>query len=158
MSAAGAPVVFRTAELRDAPAIARLLDQLGYPTSPPAMRRRLGPILARPDYRTLVADKGGGVVGFTGACLVPSYELDHAYVRVLDLIVDRTVRGAGIGSSLLAAVETWAQEEGARVVVVNARDEDDATAGASSFYAAHGYEHTGARYGKVLGAAGAHAR
>jgi GNAT superfamily N-acetyltransferase len=154
MSAAGAPAALRTAEPRDAPAIARLLDQLGYPTTPAAMRRRLGPILARPDYRTLVADVDDVVVGFIGACLVPSYELDGAYVRVLDLVVDRTARGAGIGSTLLAAAEAWAREERARVVVVNARDEDDATAAASSFYEAHGYVRTGGRYGKPIPAVG----
>lgn len=146
--AAGA--VTRPARPGDAPAIARLLDQLGYPTTPAAMRRRLGPILARPDYRTFVAEAGGDVVGFIGACLVPSYELDDAYVRVLDLAVDESSRGAGIGSALLTAAEAWARQEGARVVVVNTR-EDDGAAGASSFYEARGYRRTGARYGKVLG-------
>lgn len=146
--AAGA--VTRPARPGDAPAIARLLDQLGYPTAPAAMRRRLGPILARPDYRTFVAEAGDAVVGFIGACLVPSYELDDAYVRVLDLAVAESARGAGIGSALLNAAEAWARQEGAPVVVVNAR-EDDGAAGASSFYEACGYERTGARYGKVLG-------
>jgi len=158
VSPAGGPAP-RAARPADAPAIARLLVQLGYPTTPAAMRRRLGPILARPDYHTLVVDAGGAVAGFIGACLVPSYELDDAYVRVLDLVVDRGARGAGIGSALLAAVEAWARQEGSRVVVVNARDDGDASpaaaaAGASAFYEAHGYERTGARYGKVLGTPG----
>ncbi|MEJ2185723.1 MAG: GNAT family N-acetyltransferase [Gemmatimonadota bacterium] len=154
MSPAGGRVP-RVAESDDAPAIARLLGQLGYPTTPATMRRRLGPILARPDYHTLVMEAGGVVIGFIGACLVPSYELDDAYVRVLDLVVDERARGAGIGSALLAAVEAWAKREGARVVVVNARDEEGFHgAGASSFYEARGYERTGARHGKVLAGPG----
>jgi GNAT superfamily N-acetyltransferase len=155
VSPAGGPAS-RRAQMEDAPAIARLLGQLGYPTSADAMRRRLGPILARPDYRTHVAESDGSVVGFIGACLVPAYELDDVYVRVLDLVVDETARGRGIGSALLGEAEAWAKEEGARVVVVNARDDDSPAAGGAAFYEAHGYERTGARYGKRLGAGGTH--
>ena len=59
----GEPARVREARLEDAPAIAALVAQLGYPTPPAEMKARLAVLLARPDHVIFVADVSGSVVG-----------------------------------------------------------------------------------------------
>ncbi len=59
-------VRIRTARPQDAPGLALLMGHLGYPTTPGQMAARLERFLPGPDYRTLVAEAGGGLVGMVG--------------------------------------------------------------------------------------------
>ena len=53
------------------------------------------------------------------------------------MVVDRRVRGNGVGGRLLAGAEREARERGATEMVLNAQRQ------AESFYAAHGYRAEG---------------
>jgi hypothetical protein len=60
-------LAIREVAVADSKAIARLVSELGYPTSTSQMQRRLEAILKDDDHYTLVACKGGDIVGFVGA-------------------------------------------------------------------------------------------
>jgi len=147
MDSSASPVLIRAASMGDVPALAALVTQLGYPTTPEAMRERLGHILPRDDYATWVAERGGRVVGFAGAMHGLSYVYDPPYARLLSLVVEPGERGRGTGAALVAAAERWAREQGAaqlRLTTALHRD------GAHRFYEGLGYERTGARYARKL--------
>ena len=141
-------VRIRTAGAQDAAGLARLMEQLGYPTTAEQMAARLGPILADPDYRTLVAEAGGALVGMVGVFRGRDYSRDPPYARVLALVVDPACRGSGVGAALMGAAEAWAREVGAGSMHLTTAAH---RAGAHRFYERLGYEGTGLRYRKPLG-------
>lgn len=136
-----APVGVRRATIDDADVVAGLLHDFNVefdaPTPGPAvlatrLRRHLptGDLVALlhgapPDALALVSFRA--TVWSDG----PVALLDELYVRP-----DR--RDQGIGSALLAAVESLAGERGTHMVEVNVDGED---VDARRFYAAHGYRH-----------------
>jgi GNAT superfamily N-acetyltransferase len=138
----------RSAVIGDAEQIAKLITELGYPTTATAMGERLTGLLADPDYATFVTDTDAGIVGVAGAALDRYYEKDGVYARLLVLAVSGTARGRGVGSQLVEAVERWAAaDKGAREVFVNSglhRRE------AHAFYERRGYSRTGFRFVKQL--------
>jgi GNAT superfamily N-acetyltransferase len=137
----------RPAGLADAPAIARLLTQLGYASTEVQAAKRLASILHRPDWITLVAAQGREVVGFAGLELAPSYTDDASVARIVTMVVDEGHRGRGIGALLVGALEARATAMGAgKIVVASALQRADAHA----FYENLGYERTGLRFGKAL--------
>ncbi|HEX7879087.1 MAG TPA: GNAT family N-acetyltransferase, partial [Candidatus Eisenbacteria bacterium] len=69
-------LAIRDAVLDDAEALARLVTDLGYPTSVEQMRMRLGRIRSDDDYRTLVAIDLDDIVGFIGLRIGLNYASD----------------------------------------------------------------------------------
>jgi GNAT superfamily N-acetyltransferase len=129
-----APTRIRQAGIDDAQALAALSTQLGYPADPTAIAKRLRRISETHCGVVLVAD-AGAVVGFVQA--VPQwYVTMDACVQVASLVVDRGTRGAGIGRSLLRAVEAWAQEHGFRELRVRSNVIRER---AHRLYLRHGY-------------------
>src|SRR3712207_8120134 len=59
-------VRIRAAAKGDVVVLAKLMTELGYPTSTEAMSRRLEEISADPSYRALVAERDGQVLGMVG--------------------------------------------------------------------------------------------
>jgi GNAT superfamily N-acetyltransferase len=146
----------RHAEIRDAERVARLMTELGYPTTVDAMTERLAMILTDPSYATFVTDTDTGVIGVAGARLSRYYENDGIYSQLLVLAVSSTARGRGTGTRLVEAVERWAADHGARAVVVNSALH---RADAHGFYERRQYARTGYRFVKQLNHAGlAHGR
>ena len=76
----------RDAKLTDAPALAALMRELGYKTTPAEMRRRLKPILCDVRYRTLLAEVDGKVCGMIGTLAHPTYEHNDPSGRILALV------------------------------------------------------------------------
>lgn len=147
MDKGSANVVIRLLGIGDVEPVSRLITELGYPTTPEAMRERLTAILADSGYATFVAEAGGDVVGVAGAALGLYYEKDGLYSRLVVLAVSSATRGLGIGGQLVRAVEHWAAGQGAREVFVNSglhRVE------AHRFYERCGYSRTGFRFVKTL--------
>lgn len=138
----------RKAVIEDAEPVAGLVTELGYPTTPEAMRERLTMLLADPSYATFVVDTDGGVVGVAGAALGRYYEKDGLYSRVVILVVASSAQGMGLGAQLVEAVEAWSSSRGARDVVVNSGLH---RAEAHGFYERRGYARTGFRFVKQLG-------
>jgi len=121
----------------DASAAARLATQLGYPSTPEQIGRRLCALSESEDARVFVAEgPDGSAVGWVhvfGRRLVES----DADAEVGGLVVDEQVRGRGIGKALMASAEGWARERGYGVVSIRSnviRTE------AHEFYKRIGYE------------------
>jgi GNAT superfamily N-acetyltransferase len=138
----------RPAVLDDDSAVAGLLTELGYPADAGTMRRRLAALFAEPDHASFVAEAPHGVVGVTGVRLERGFELDGRYARILVLVVASGHRGHGIGALLLEAVEAWAAERGASLLLLTSGTQ---RVDAHRFYARHGYAQTGVRLVKRLG-------
>jgi len=103
-------VQIRNACLRDSSVIARLMSQLGYPTSSDEMKERLADILPNSDYMTLIAEVQKDAVGVIGIGVGRYYEKTGVYGRLLALVVDERWRGQGIGASLVVQAEHWLKE------------------------------------------------
>ena len=151
--AACSDVPSRAATLSDSPAIASLMTQLGYPSTPLEIERRLERLLSSPDYQTIVAEAPGEpgkiveVVGLVLLHLEYGLEYDAAYGRVMGLVIHEGWRGRGLGRQLMQYAERWCGERGAdRIVLTSASRRADA----HKFYDAIGYETTGVRFAKAL--------
>jgi GNAT superfamily N-acetyltransferase len=137
----------RKAAVEDAVAMAPLMTQLGYPTTPVQMKDRLPALLADEGYATLVAEHEGAVVGLIGVRMGRYYEREGLYAQILVLAVDEEAQGQGIGRKLVEAGEKWALERGAQAVLVNSgRQRTESHA----FYESVGYASTGLRFVKAL--------
>jgi GNAT superfamily N-acetyltransferase len=140
-------IAIRSAALADAEPLARLMTELGYPTSSQQMERRLTSILGDASYRTFVACDGDAIVGVIGTRVGPMYEIDAPYGQIMAMVVSATHRRQGVGVLLVQAAESHFLERGAAVsIVTSANRRGDAHA----FYEAHGYTFDGRRYKKAL--------
>lgn len=140
-------LLIRDAREDDVEALARLMTELGYPSSPESMRGRFARISAHPSYSTLVAERGGEVVGVAGLATGHYYEWDESYVRISAFVVDSGHRRRGVGQTLIEAAESRARSLGARTVFLNSGSH---RSGAHRFYEDSGYEATGYRFFKRL--------
>jgi len=136
----------RDARAEDAPTIAALLAQLGYPTDAAAVEERLERLRIVGD-RVLVADADGGVLGLAHLQVTPALERDRPAGRLAALVVDEQRRGHGIGRALVDAAETEARLRGCGLLYLTASDgREDAHA----FYERVGLEQSGRRYSRTL--------
>ena len=138
-------MLVREARAEDAPALAGLLGQLGYPATPEQVTGRLAGVLA--ESSALVAELDGAITGLLAAHTFDAIEHEGRACLVTVLVVSTRGRGRGVGSALLARIEQDARERGcARVVVTTAHHRTQAHA----FYRARGYTDTGLRFVKPL--------
>ena len=139
--------IIRDAKLTDAPALAALMCELGYKTTPAQMRRRLKSILCDDNYRTLLAEVDGKVCGMIGALAHASYEHNDLSGRILALVTLSSARRRGIGRALIASAEKdFAQKAITRVSLDTRLTRKDA----HEFYESLGYERNGWRFVKQL--------
>ncbi len=129
-------VALRPARFADAPALARLLTELGHPQDADQAWSQLAAWAGDSRGTVLVAECDGTPAGVIAAHAIPYLERPGSFVRVVALAVDGGRRRAGLGRRLLAAVEAWATELGCRdIEITSARTRDDAHA----FYEALGF-------------------
>jgi len=131
-----APVTVRPATLDDAPHVAALATQLGYPTTRDEIPARLAAVAADPHHTVQVAECRSDVVGWI-----------HVYVRktlardgdaeIGGLIVDESYRGRGIGKRLVEQALAWARQKGCHTVIVRSNVVREDTA---QFYLGLGFE------------------
>lgn len=126
----------RPTRTEDAPALAVLAGQLGYPTSSEELAARLPEVAANPDAVILVAGEGDDVQGWIHVELKRSL-LAPLAAQVMGLVVDERRRSEGIGAALLAAGEAWARERGCRSMLVGTRVTRER---AHRFYRRAGYD------------------
>jgi GNAT superfamily N-acetyltransferase len=121
----------------DAPALALLLAQLGYPGVQPFLERRIQEQLAHPDALLLVACSSARVIGFVSLHVIAQLALAGDFCRVSYLCVDEGVRSLGVGALLEQCAERHAREHGCDRIELhsNVRRVD-----AHRFYARVGYE------------------
>src|ERR1700739_1647920 len=112
MSASQSEIKVRKAKLADAPRIALLSGQLGYPTAAKRMAARLKRALRQRDGACFVAETGEeGVVGWVHVSVTPLLEVERR-AEVNGLVVGEKVRSRGGGARLLDAAEKWARKMG----------------------------------------------
>ena len=129
-------VLVRPARFADAPALARLLTELGYPQDAEQTLAQLAAWAGDPRGTVLVAEPDGSPAGLIAAYANRHMERPGSFVRVVALAVDPTRQRSGLGRRLLAAVEAWAADLGCREIeITSSRHREDAHA----FYRALGF-------------------
>lgn len=145
--AAATAVTIREATVSDADAVAALLGELDYPTSPAQASKRLARIAADPSTWVIVAVADSQLAGLGALHVQNLVERDEPGCQVAALVVGRRFRRRGVGEALMQALEDEARRRGGKVMVLNTAHR---RADAHAFYEALGYEHTGRRYAKKL--------
>lgn len=131
-------VKVRDAGQEDIPALAGLMNELGYQTSVDQMQERFKGIAAHPDYKTIVAVLDGEVVGMGGLAKGIYYEKNGSYLRIVAFVVKSTHRSQGVGKLLLDAAEKWAVEQGLNTVLINCGNREERKP-SHAFYEKMGY-------------------
>src|SRR3954464_262856 len=112
-----ATVTIRPATTADAPRLAALLTDEGYPAGETDLVARIERF-STPDSHVLVAEAAGEVVGFIAFHLVPRFETDERFARIVALVVEPGVRERGVGKRLMADAERIAKDAGAAFLEV----------------------------------------
>jgi GNAT superfamily N-acetyltransferase len=128
----------RRAALDDAPAIASLAGELGYPTDAGAMRIRLAPLLRSDEDAVFVVVSGVAVVGWAHVATMRPV-VSEPYAELRGLVVTAALRSRGVGARLLDAAEEWVRSRGLNRIRVRS----NVTRGRThAFYERHGYTTT----------------
>jgi GNAT superfamily N-acetyltransferase len=128
----------RRAKSGDAPRLAELAGQLGYPTTVPQMRARIRAIRPASLHAVFVADsKRDGVVGWLHVSKNPLLESEMR-AEVNGLVVADGQRSLGAGARLIAAAEEWGRKHGCKGMSVRSNVIRER---AHKFYERNGYEH-----------------
>ena len=142
MTRAVAPIAtrIRLAALDDAPQIAKLSGELGYPCTAEQVRQRLERILGHPEHAVYLAevsgDAGGSrVIGWAHVQVRRVVESDPQ-AEVGGLVVAQGYRRSGAGRLLMEHAEQWARTCGLGVVMLRS---NVLRAGAHAFYERLGY-------------------
>ena len=99
----------RKARLTDAPQLASLSAELGYPVELVELRARLRQVLKEPGHVVFVANDREPI-GWIHACLNRSLE-GGTFVEIVGLVVASHRRKMGIGAQLVSIVEEWARKK-----------------------------------------------
>ena len=131
-------VIVRRARSSDANQIAKLSGELGYPSTPAKVIKRLRTLRPMSQHAVFVAEtKADGVVGWLHISI--SWLLEsEARAEVNALVVSASQRRLGAGAQLLAAAEAWSKKQCCRTVNVRSNVMRDR---AHKFYLRNGYEH-----------------
>ena len=126
------------AKSADAPQIAVLSCQLGYPATAVQMRKRLRGIKPASQHAVFVAESAkDGVIGWVHVSKQPLLEVEMR-AEVNGLVVAEEQRSLGAGAQLLAAAEDWARKHGCKSMSVRSNVIRER---AHKFYERNGYEH-----------------
>ena len=136
----------------DASQLLPLFDALSHPATVEQLEVRLARLSSDSTYEAWVAaDQAGLLVGFAAGHLVFPVEDDTPAAQLIALVSASTARGQGVGTTLCAAFERWAVQNGAtRAVLTSGAGRADAYA----FYERRGYAASGTRFGKTFGSRG----
>jgi GNAT superfamily N-acetyltransferase len=137
-----APIAFagkiRAAQAPDHARMAELAEQLGYPSTPEEIARRLQGIDGSADAAVFVAELAGGeIAGWIAVFVYRTVEAD-ARAEVSGLVVDEGFRSQRVGEHLLAHAEEWAREAGCQAIGLRSNVIRER---AHAFYERHGYTH-----------------
>ncbi len=114
-----AVVTVRAATADDAERFAGLLTDEGYPAGASDLAARIARFSTE-DSRVLAAEASGEVIGFVAFHVLPRFETDERFARIVALVVDPGVRARGIGRQLMVEAERIAAEDGAAFLEVTA--------------------------------------
>ncbi len=110
----------REASQKDVFYLAELATQLGYPSTPEEMAKRLEKVLEHGYGAVFVAEgEDGSIVGWIHVYYCPTLIADEE-AEIGGLVVDERYRSRGIGTALLRKAEEWAKAKGCRTLIVRA--------------------------------------
>lgn len=139
--------MIRPALPEDGAALAALLAELGYATTPDEIPGRLRQFREAGRGEVLVAAGDGSLLGAIAVELTAPIHHPYPVGHISALVVAETARGRGIGRDLLTAAEGFARQRGCRSMVVTSAER---RADAHAFYTALGWDYTGRRFGRGL--------
>jgi N-acetylglutamate synthase-like GNAT family acetyltransferase len=140
-------MVVRDATVADAPALAPLLGELGYPAAVDALESRMRRMLSREDQRILVAERDGAVLGLLALHIFPVLAYDRDLAMIMALVVTERARGLGVGRALIERADAVGKSLGASRLMVTTHVR---RADAHAFYERLGFEFTGRRYVRAI--------
>ncbi len=127
----------RVATVADAPRIAELSNQLGYPSTAEEVAQRLRQIQRDAQHIVYLAEwPAGRVVGWIHVHESHLVESD-LQAEIGGLVVEEGHRGRGVGRLLMQHAEQWAEGKGCRAVMLRS---NIVRAGAHAFYEKLGYQ------------------
>jgi GNAT superfamily N-acetyltransferase len=135
----------RSAKVEDALQIARLLEQLGYPSESEIVRKKISLLSSGSADRIWVAEFQGKVVGLLAFHLTPLLHVSGSLGRMTALVVEENFRGKGIGRQLVETAERWAWERDCTRIEVTSGDQ---RVQAHQFYQDLGYTLEAKRFTK----------
>ena len=128
----------RRARISDAPQLAELSSQLGYPTTAVEITKRMRKLKPASQNALFVAESlDTGVTGWTHVSVTHLVEVGTR-AELNGLIVAEGQRGLGAGARLLEAAEDWARKNGCPSMSVRSNVIRER---AHKFYERQGYEH-----------------
>jgi GNAT superfamily N-acetyltransferase len=131
-------VKIRRARASDAPQLAQLSGQLGYPTTAAEIKKRLRRLKPASQNALFVAESpDSGVVGWAHVSVTHLVEVGTR-AELNGLIVAEGQRSLGAGARLLRAAEDWARKRGCPSMSVRSNVIRER---AHKFYERQGYEH-----------------
>ncbi len=139
--------LIRPAKKSDAPALAQLLAELGYPASTQEVIGRFNQLSNQNSDCILVAQVKNEVVGLAALHVIPLIHLDGAMGRMTALIVSEKWQRKGIGEKLVQAVEKIAEKKNCSRMEITSGDQ---RIPAHAFYKKLGYEAVSRRFVKLL--------
>jgi GNAT superfamily N-acetyltransferase len=145
------PATVRVATVADAPRLAELSGQLGYPSTAEEVAQRLRQIQRDAQHIVYVAEwPPGRVLGWIHVHECHLVESD-LQAEIGGLVVEEGNRGRGVGRLLMQHAEQWAEGRGCRAVMLRS---NIVRAGAHAFYGKLGYQTIKMQktFRKVLGA------
>ena len=114
-----AQILLRPARATDAPAIAALFTDEGYPAGPSDIVGRLERF-ETPESRVIIAEHDDAILGFIAVHAMARFEHGDSILRILALVVDAGARERGVGRTLMAEAERIGRELGAAFVELTA--------------------------------------
>ena len=131
-------VRIRRARISDAPQLAELSGQLGYPTTAAEITKRMRKLKPASQNALFVAEsKDTGVAGWAHVSVTHLLEVGTR-AELNGLIVAEGQRSLGAGARLLEAAEDWARKNGCPSMSVRSNVVRER---AHKFYERQGYEH-----------------
>jgi GNAT superfamily N-acetyltransferase len=128
-------VSIRRLTVDDAEAAAELSSQLGYPSSPGDLRKRIEELSHTTDRVAFAAVVDGEMVGWIDAAM--ERHLQYAASAVIGgIVVREEMRGQGVGRRLCVEVEEWARSQSVPLVRVRSQIKRE---DAHRFYLRDGY-------------------
>lgn len=112
-------VTLRPATPDDAERIARLLSDEGFPAGAADIVTRLEQF-SGPSSSVVVADLDDEVLGFVAVHVLPRFEQDEGFVRIVALVVDPGARERGVGRLLMQEAERIGSAAGCAFAEVTA--------------------------------------
>ncbi|MDH4210659.1 MAG: GNAT family N-acetyltransferase [candidate division WOR-3 bacterium] len=143
----GDNVVIRRGRVTDDVALAKLLCELGYHSSPNFARKKIRQLSGTETDRVFVAVAEKVVTGFASCHIMPLIHQPGCLCRVTALCVSTERRAAGIGRLLMEAVEDFARSTDClRIEITSGKHRNHA----HEFYRRIGYREVSSRFLKVL--------